>query len=99
MSVHAGAGVRTAGVPAAAMNQRHRGTDRDPHPARQSTLLLVTRELVFPSVLSVLIAGLLAVTAVTGLVWGQQGLYRADPARCQRFWARMPSRCLRGSHC
>ena len=85
MSVHAAAEVGTTAAPAAVLNQRHRGTRRHSRCVWQLTSLPVTRELAFPTVLSVLIAGVLAVTSVVGLVWGQQGLYRADPTTLPAF--------------
>jgi hypothetical protein len=63
------------------LDQRHRGT----HRTLQPTSLPVTRGLVLPTVLSALTAGLLAVTSVGGLVWGPQGLYRADPTTLPAF--------------
>jgi hypothetical protein len=85
MSVHADAGVGMTAVPAAVLNQRHRGAHRPSRSVWQLASLPVTRELAFPTVLSVLVAGLLAVTSVVGLVWGQQGLYRADPTTLPAF--------------
>jgi hypothetical protein len=70
-----------ASTTAEVLDQRHRGTHRTPQP----TPLPVTRGLVFPTVLSALIAGLLAVTSVAGLVWGQRGLYGADPTTLPAF--------------
>ena len=72
-------------APAVVLNQRQRGIHGPSQPGRQIPSLPVTRELAFPTVLSVLIAGVLAVTSVAGLVWGQQGLYRADPTTLPAF--------------
>jgi hypothetical protein len=47
--------------------------------------LPVIRALTVPSVLSVLVAALLAVTSVAGLLFGQRGLYTPDPRTLPAF--------------
>jgi hypothetical protein len=52
--------------------------------------LPVIRDLTLPSALSLLVAGLLALTSVAGMLFGHQGLYSPTRARCRRSWARTP---------
>ncbi len=53
----------------------------------QTSVLPVIRPLAFPTVLSLLVAALLAVSSIVGLLFGQRGLYEPNPATLPTFLA------------